>query len=48
LGVIPSFISIIVVLVFMMPINMRLARNIWINLFLSYDKDAKNKTSKTV
>jgi uncharacterized protein (DUF983 family) len=43
LRVIPSFISIIVVLVLMMPINMRLARNIWINLFLSYNKDAKNK-----
>ena len=47
LEVIPSFISIIVVLVFMMPINMRLARNIWINLFLSYDENAKNKISET-
>jgi uncharacterized protein (DUF983 family) len=46
LGVIPSFISIIVVLVIMMPINMRLARNIWINLFLSYDENAKNKISE--
>ncbi|NEV94834.1 DUF983 domain-containing protein [Psychroflexus sp. YR1-1] len=47
LEVVPSFISIIVVLVLLGPIIMRLSRNIWINLFLSYDKDAKHKTSKT-
>lgn len=47
LEVIPSFISIIVVLVALGPIIMRLARNIWINLFLSYDKNAKHKTSKS-
>ena len=47
LDVIPSFISIIVVLVLLGPIIMRLARNVWINLFLSYDKNAKHNTSGT-
>ncbi|SDG42865.1 DUF983 domain-containing protein [Psychroflexus sediminis] len=47
LEVIPSFISIIVVLVLLGPIIMRLSRNIWINMFLSYDKEAKHKTSGT-
>lgn len=47
LEVVPSFISIIIVLVLLGPIIMRLARNIWINLFLSYDEEAKHKTSKT-
>lgn len=47
LEVIPSFISIIVVLVLLGPIIMRLARNVWINLFLSYNKNAKHNTSGT-
>lgn len=47
LKVIPSFFSIILVLALFMPIIMRLSRNIWINMFLSYDKNAKQKTSKT-
>lgn len=47
LEVIPSFISIIVVLVLLGPIIMRLARNVWINLFLSYDKNAEHNTSGT-
>ncbi|MFD0932668.1 DUF983 domain-containing protein [Psychroflexus salinarum] len=47
LGVVPSFISIIVVLVALGPIIMRLSRNVWINMFLSYDKNAKNKASKS-
>lgn len=46
LEVVPSFISIIVILVALGPIIMRLARNIWINLFLSYDKNATQKTSE--
>ena len=33
-----AFIAIIITLVVFMPIIMRLARNIWINLFMSYDK----------
>jgi len=46
LEVIPSFFTIIGVLLFLGPIIMRLSRNIWINFFLSYDKEAKNKASK--
>lgn len=35
---ITAFIAIIVTLIGFMPIIMRLSRNIWINLFMSYDK----------
>ena len=45
--VVPSFFSIIAVLVLLGPIIMRLARNVWINIFLSYDEDAKQNASKT-
>ncbi len=38
LSLLASFIAIVVVLTVIMPINMRLARNIWINIFKSYDK----------
>jgi uncharacterized protein (DUF983 family) len=38
-----SFISIIVALVVLMPLNSRLARNIYINMFVSYDKDAAKR-----
>ncbi len=38
LSLVSSFISIIVVLVVLMPVIMRLSRNIWINFFFSYDK----------
>ncbi|MBT8376245.1 MAG: DUF983 domain-containing protein [Bacteroidia bacterium] len=38
-----SFISIIVTLVVFMPIIMRLSRNIWINLFMNYDKALAKK-----
>lgn len=34
-----SFISIVVTLVVLMPIIMRLSRNIWINMFMSYDEN---------
>ena len=33
-----AFIAIILTLIGFMPIIMRLSRNIWINLFMSYDK----------
>ncbi len=42
-----SFIGIIVSLTLLMPIIMRLARNIWINLIVSYDKDWKEKLKLT-
>ncbi|WP_299099310.1 DUF983 domain-containing protein [uncultured Winogradskyella sp.] len=38
-SVITAFIAIIVTLVVFMPIIMRLSRNIWINFFISYDKE---------
>ncbi|WP_127845190.1 DUF983 domain-containing protein [Psychroflexus aestuariivivens] len=47
LDVITSFIAIIIVLLALMPIIMRLSRNIWINMFINYDKNAKGKTSKS-
>ena len=43
LALTPSFIAIIVALVALMPINSRLARNIYINMFVSYNKDAIKK-----
>lgn len=33
-----AFISIVLILMLFMPIIMRLSRNIWINMFISYDK----------
>lgn len=42
-----SFLSIILALVLATPFTIRLARILWINFFVSYDKDAtKNKPSK--
>lgn len=38
-----SFISIIGTLVVFMPFIMRVSRNIWINIFVHYDKDWKSK-----
>jgi len=37
-----SFIAIIATLIFFMPVIMRLSRNIWINIFVHFDKDWKN------
>ncbi|WP_338376312.1 DUF983 domain-containing protein [uncultured Flavobacterium sp.] len=36
-----AFIAIVITLVVLMPVIMRLARNIWINMFISYKKDWK-------
>lgn len=48
LSLMTAFIAIIATLVGFMPVIMRLSRNIWINLFMSYDKDlAKKKNSKS-
>jgi len=38
-----SFIAIIVALIIFMPYIMRLSRNIWINMFINYDKNASKK-----
>jgi uncharacterized protein (DUF983 family) len=41
-----AFMTIILTLVVLMPIIMRLSRNIWINLFMSYDKSLSRKDAK--
>ncbi len=38
-----SFIAIIATLIVTMPVTARLARNIYINMFVSFDKDAAKK-----
>lgn len=38
-----AFISIVLTLIVFMPVIMRLSRNIWINLFMSYDKSLVKK-----
>ena len=38
-SLVTAFIAIVATLVGLMPVIMRLSRNIWINLFMSYDKD---------
>lgn len=38
-----AFISIIAALVLLMPFIMRVSRNIWINMFIHYDKNALKK-----
>jgi uncharacterized protein (DUF983 family) len=44
LDLIKSFAAIIIALIGLMPITARIARNIYINIFVHYDKDAvKNK-----
>ncbi len=42
-SLITAFIAIVITLVGFMPIIMRLSRNIWINLFMSYDKTMVKK-----
>jgi hypothetical protein len=37
-GLITSFIAIVGTLIVLMPVIMRLSRNIWINIFMDYDK----------
>jgi len=38
-----TFISIIATLILFLPIIMRLSRNIWINMFMNYDKNLVKK-----
>ncbi|WP_396176020.1 DUF983 domain-containing protein [Flavobacterium sp.] len=42
LGLIHSFIAIIATLIITFPIILRLSRNIWISMFVHYDKDWKS------
>ncbi len=46
LEVMTSFISIIAVLIVLMPILMRLSRNIWINFFFSYKPKSERKSAE--
>ncbi|MBC3757937.1 DUF983 domain-containing protein [Hyunsoonleella sp. SJ7] len=46
-GLKATFISIVGTLVVFMPIIMRLSRNIWINLFMSYDEKLANKKGQS-
>jgi len=39
-SILTTFLAIVVTLVFCLPIIIRLSRNIWINFFHSYDKNA--------
>jgi uncharacterized protein (DUF983 family) len=43
LSLLHSFIAIIIALIALMPITARLARNIYINIFVHFDKDAVKK-----
>ncbi|SFB88381.1 Protein of unknown function [Zunongwangia mangrovi] len=45
-GLLTSFFAIVGTLIIFMPIIMRLSRNIWINFFLNYDKDAVAKAKR--
>ncbi len=45
LTLLQSFISIIIALLVLAPINLRLSRILWINMFVSY-KDLKKKNTK--
>ena len=38
-----AFISIVITLICFLPVIMRLSRNIWINIFMSYDKSLVKK-----
>ncbi len=42
-----SFIAIVATLIVFMPVIIRLSRNIWINFFFNYDKNAGKKPKKT-
>lgn len=44
-SLVTAFIAIVVTLVGFMPVIMRLSRNIWINLFISYDEDKAKSSS---
>jgi hypothetical protein len=41
-----SFIAIVLTLLGLMPIIMRLSRNIWINIFMSYDASLAKKKER--
>ena len=46
LTILQSFITIVVVSLLLIPFTLRLSRIIWINIFVGYNKDAKNIKSE--
>ncbi|WP_366936884.1 DUF983 domain-containing protein [uncultured Tenacibaculum sp.] len=46
LSILHSFIAIVIVSLILTPVTIRLSRIIWINLFVSYKKDAKELQSE--
>lgn len=44
LGLLHSFVAIVVTLIVTFPVILRLSRNIWINMFVHYDKHWKDHT----
>ena len=42
-SLVTAFIAIMGTMIFFLPVILRLSRNIWINLFMSYDKKLANK-----
>lgn len=46
-GLMTSFIAIVGTLVVLMPVIMRLSRNIWINLFMRFDKEKASQSQKS-
>ena len=47
LGLLHSFIAIVSTLFLTYPLVLRVSRNIWINMFVHYDKDWKNKITNS-
>ena len=43
LNLLKSFLSVFAALIILAPVNLRLARIIWINMFVSFDADAASK-----
>lgn len=44
LELLSSFLVVLVCLILLAPINLRLSRILWINMFVSYDKDLETKS----
>ncbi|MBF8148371.1 DUF983 domain-containing protein [Winogradskyella sp. F6397] len=45
-SLITAFVAIMATLIGLFPVIMRLSRNIWINIFMSYDKELAEKSTK--
>ena len=46
LSILQSFIAIIIISLLLTPYSLRLSRIVWINIFVGYDKNAKNIKSE--